>query len=334
MGKTTIYTIAKIAGVSTTTVSKILNNRGNISQETVQRVTSLIKKYNYVPQQRRNRGNAIGVVTFLTNRQPLSSPFVAGLLNGICREAYRCGHDITLLDGERLEKLNAEELLCYYTSNSLLGMLGINLVGTAQLCDRLRQAKLPMVLLANAEGQCVSISTRNYESTAEMIDYIACRGHVRIAFIGLVTNMFETHKIRCRAYCDILGKHGIALRPEFIIDLPDAELVTIKNALSRLMSRPEPPTALFLASEELSMAMPLLKQLGYRIPEDISVAAMSFNPPMAVPGGEPELSAIIQPLEEVGCRGVQLALSLLNGEKTESEQLDNRVIYGDTIRKL
>lgn len=332
-GKATIYTIAKIAGVSTTTVSKILNGRGNISQETVQRVTALIKKYNYIPQQRRNRGNAVGVVTFLTNRRPLSSPFVSGLINGICRKAYELGHDVTLLDGERFEKFSSEELLCYYTSNSLLGLLGINLVGTAPLYKRVMQAKLPMVMLANPEGNVVSVSTRNYESTQEMIDYIICCGHVRIAYIGLVTGKFAVHEMRKKAYCDVLTQKGIPLRHELVVDLPNAEIQTVKNALLRLLSRSEPPTALFVASEELDSTCSILKQMGYRIPEDISVAGMAFTPDH-IAGCDIEFSSIVQPLEEIGEQGVQLLQDMLHGIKCESIQLDNSIVYGDTVRKI
>ena len=95
MPRPTIYTIAKAAGCSATTVSKILNNQGNISAETTARVMAIIKKLNYVPQQRKQHGNALGVITFLTNQRPLASPFVATLLNGICREAFSRGRDVS-----------------------------------------------------------------------------------------------------------------------------------------------------------------------------------------------------------------------------------------------
>ena len=206
MGKPTIYTIAREAGVSTATVSKILNHQGKISPETAQRVMEIIRRHNYVPQQRKQHGNAIGAVTFLSNNRPLASSFVATLLNGVCREAFAHGRDITLIDGNRISRLSPEELHCFYTANSLSGLLGINLSNSEPFYRKLRASQLPYVLLSNAESGGNSVSTKNYESVAEMIDYILCRGHERVAFLGMVIDMFESHIQRLRAYEDTLAR--------------------------------------------------------------------------------------------------------------------------------
>ena len=87
--RVSIYTVAKEAGVSTATVSKIINNSGSISRETSDRVLEIIKKYNFVPQQRRQTGSAIGVVTFLLRQGPLMAPFTARLLNGASPHAIQ-----------------------------------------------------------------------------------------------------------------------------------------------------------------------------------------------------------------------------------------------------
>ena len=306
MGKPTIYTIAREAGVSTATVSKILNHQGKISPETAQRVMEIIRRHNYVPQQRKQHGNAIGAVTFLSNNRPL-------------------------IDRNRISRLSPEELHCFYTANSLSGLLGINLSDSEPFYRKLRASQLPYVLLSNAESGGNSISTKNYESVAEMIDYILCRGHERVAFLGMVIDMFESHIQRLRAYEDTLARHGIPLRKEFVIDLPNGERSTVKNALSRLLARPEPPTALFYASEDLAV-VPILKQLGVRIPEDLSVAGMAIAPPESE--GGPELSTVIQPVEEIGRCGVDFLLELLEGRHPTPKVLDNLVHYGDTIRKI
>ena len=331
MPRPTIYTIAKAAGCSATTVSKILNNQGNISAETTARVMAIIKKLNYVPQQRKQHGNALGVITFLTNQRPLASPFVATLLNGICREAFSRGRDITLLDGERLAKLTPEELHCFYNSNSLSGLLGINLSDFNPFCTKLRTSNFPYVLLANSGTTGNSVYSRNYEAVTEMIDYICGMGHTRIAFIGVVLNYCESHIQRLKAYKDTLSKHNIPIRPEFIADLPDLERTTIKNALSRLMARKEPPTALFFASEDMEI-LPVIKQMGLKIPEDISVAGMTIKRQDDTAGAE--LATIVQPIEQIGQCGVELLLEQLDGRTLCEKVLDCQIYYGDTIRKI
>ena len=88
MKRPSIYTIAREAGVSTATVSKIVNNHGNISRETSARVLEIIKKHNYVPQQRKQTESAVGVITFHNNRRPLAAPFTGRLLNGVCLQCF------------------------------------------------------------------------------------------------------------------------------------------------------------------------------------------------------------------------------------------------------
>ena len=98
MKRPSIYTIAREAGVSTATVSKIVNNHGNISRETSARVLEIIKKHNYVPQQRKQTESAVGVITFHNNRRPLASPFTGRLLNGVCLQCFEEGKDMILID--------------------------------------------------------------------------------------------------------------------------------------------------------------------------------------------------------------------------------------------
>ena len=184
--RVSIYTVAKEAGVSTATVSKIINNSGSISRETSDRVLEIIKKYNFVPQQRRQTGSAIGVVTFLLRQGPLMAPFTARLLNGACRQAFLAGRDLVLIDGERLAGLTPEELYCHYASNSLAGLLICNVAAENPFCTKLRKSGIPFILLANGstDDSVNFVTTRNYEAVYELVDYMLCLGHRRIAYMG------------------------------------------------------------------------------------------------------------------------------------------------------
>ena len=266
--RVSIYTVAKEAGVSTATVSKIINNSGSISRETSDRVLEIIKKYNFVPQQRRQTGSAIGVVTFLLRQGPLMAPFTARLLNGACRQAFLAGRDLVLIDGERLAGLTPEELYCHYASNSLAGLLICNVAAENPFCTKLRKSGIPFILLANGstDDSVNFVTTRNYEAVYELVDYMLCLGHRRIAYMGVLNRAVDSHRERLRAFYDIHNKHGIDPYPEYVLDLPDAEISTIKNALTRLFARLESPTALFIGGEELDKAYTLLPQLGIEVP--------------------------------------------------------------------
>ncbi len=335
MRKPSIYTIAREAGVSTATVSKIVNNHGNISRETSARVLELIKKYNYVPQQRKQSASAVGVMTFMNNRRPLASPFTGRLLNGVCLQCFDEGKDLILIDGDRLADSTPEELYCHYASNSLAGLLVCNKTADEPFCLRLKESGVPFVLLANSDpGDTVNfVATRNYESTAELVDYMICLGHRRIAYFGLLNRIMSSHRERFQAFQDIHAKHKIEPRPEFILDLPNAESATLKNAIQRLIARPEPPTALFIASDEFENLYPLLDDLRIDVPTTISVAGFRMERDDEQPGRD--YSRIVQPTEMIGRRGVSALLQLASGKITHvHEYLDNKVNYGETIQKI
>lgn len=335
MKRASIYTIAKEAGVSTATVSKIVNNHGNISQETSARVLEIIKRHNYVPQQRKQTESAIGVMTFLNNRRPLASPFTGRLLNGVCLQCFDEGKDMLLIDGDRFTNATPDELYCYYASNSLAGLLICNKPADDPFCRMLRESGVPFLLLANAavESGINFVSTRNYEAVCELVDYMICLGHRRIAYLGLLNELFATHRERLRAFRNTHEKHGLQPRPEFILDLPNAEIATIRNALLRLLARPEPPTALFIASEECEKTFSLLTEMKIHVPEALSVAGMRMERDDAVP--RPGCSCIIQPTELIGRRGVIAILELANGKRNSvCEMLDNTVNYGGTVCKI
>lgn len=329
-----IYFIAREAGVSTATVSKIINNHGNISKETSERVLKLIQKYNYVPQQRKQSGSSIGVVVFFSNRQPLASPFTARLLNGICLSAFAQNKSLTLIDHERFSALTPEEIYCYYAGNSLAGVLLCNLAGEDPFCDRMLRSGVPFILLAtntDSRAKVNFISTRNYEAVRDLVDYMICLGHRRIAFLGMLNAAFNCHRDRVRAFTDICKAHGIETPPEYILDLQNAELQTIRNAMARLFARPEPPDALFIASEDVYEQFPQFADL---MPPDLSVAGMRLE--NTVPRNDTrEWSAIYQPVEEIGRLAVERLLELVSGKRRHvQELLDNAVHYGETVKRL
>ncbi len=332
MEKATIYTIAKAAGVSTSTVSKIVNQSGNISPETTARVMEIIRKYNYIPQQRKQQENAIGVVVFMDEGRPFASPFTAGVVNGICTEAFRAGKDVTLLSGERLSKLGSEELHCFYNVNSLTGILGINMAGNNPLGENLRESGLPLVFLANPEQECLSVAGDNYPSVCEMIDYMIGMGHEKIAYFGLLNSVFQSHARRYRAYVDTMRQHGLEVLPELVVDIPNAAPDTVRNALSRLFGRKQMPTALFFASEALAPLVFMLMHMGFKIPDDISLAGMQVESQENIL--QPDLAAVTQPAEAIGQRGVHLLLNRAGGLPAQSELLPDRVHFGNTVRRL
>lgn len=334
--RVSIYNIARTAGVSVSTVSKVINGQGKISLATAGRVQSVIKRLNYSPQQRRSSCNTVGVVIFYAGNKPFGSSFSISLLNSISEHLFMQEKNLTLLAGERLESFNSDELFCFCTANSLAGLLVMNLSADSAFNQVLLHSKLPFILLANASTgpqPCNYVTSSNYNSTKEMLEYMICLGHHRIAFLGVICNQMESHMERVRAYRDVHQAHSLPVCSEYLLDLPDASINTVSNSLQKLLAPPEKPTALFLAGENLEKIPQLLPGLGYRVPEDISVAG--FMNEKEDLGQASDFSAIRQNTAEIGRCSVMHLLNLLDHpEEIVAEEIACKITFGKTVRRL
>ena len=123
------------------------------------------------------------------------------------------------------------------------------------------------------------------------------------------------------------------LRPEFVLELSDAEIPTMKNALQRLLARPEPPTALFVGADECVKLYPLLGEMKIDVPGRLSVAGYRMEGDSDASGID--YSSIIQPTARVGRYGVTRLLELVSSvcDKVD-DKLDNTVNFGETVRRI
>lgn len=334
MAKATIYSIAEKAGLSPATVSKVLNNQGHVSAATIAKVQAIVKETNYKPQQRKQMVQTIGIIIFKVEGKPFCDSFMGELMNGICSEAFRQGRTITFINPAEVVDLSPEEFHCYCLNHGIAGVLLPNIAMQDRFIEKIRQADIPFCVMANIfqEDSIASVGTDNYESTMELLDYVICLGHTQIAFLGLVTDQVESHRERFRAYLDIHKKHNLKVHDELIIDLPDAENTTIRNELIRLMSRPKRPTAIFYCAETLMKVIPILQSMGISTPENVSISGykMMSDEELLFP----DISAIIQPAEEIGSTSVKLLIAKLEHKKVSTVRLKNKIVYGSTVKNL
>ena len=335
MKKPTIYSIAKQAGLSPATVSNVLNNQGGVSEKTIAKVLAIAKECNYQPQQRKQLNQTIGVVLFHITDKPLSHPFSSLLLSGACAETFERDRTLTFISPAKVINLSPDELHCFFINHGIAGLLLCNITDDDPFCEKIKKSGIPFAILANKaddEYDYLYVTTDNYESTYELMDYVACLGHKEIAFLGLITDQIESHRERLQAYLDVLKKHNLLIRNEFIINLPDVENHTIKNELTRLMSRQTRPTAIFYCSEELINIFSVLKNMNLSIPDQISVAGFNLesnNELLSL-----EISAVIQPTYEIGRTAVKSLIDKIENKKTSSTILKNKIIYGSTVKQI
>lgn len=331
MKKITIKSIAGKAGVSVATVSKVINNSGNISDRTRDKVLSIIQRAGFVPQQRKQKANSLGVFMFSFEGSAFLSNYDSMVFSGICREAFAQGYDVTLINGEKIKEMSPHELHCYFLSNSLSCAILLGYTATEKFRDIILKSEIPFISVGDvAKTDCVF--SKSDEAAAAMIDYMICLGHRKIAYLGLVTDRVSAHTKRFNAYRKILAENRIPVKKEYILNLPDAKHLTILNALQRLIASHDRPDALFFESELFSKVIPMLQDLKVKVPEELSVAGF-YCSDEPVCGMRP--SAIIQPDEKLGRCAVDNLLARLNVRLNDLRiMLDCQVIYGETIRKI
>ncbi len=333
--KVSIYTIADEVGVSTATVSKVINNKGYVSEKIAEKVLRTIRKYNYVPTQKKHSDNAIGVVCF-HNERLLASPFSSKLMTGMSLQAFKDGNELLLIDGKALVGMTPEELFRYRFSRSICGFLLLNADAESPLMGAMSNGKVPFINIANSCNDTTFnyISSHNYESAMEVVDYMICMGHRRIAIAGVLMQQVNSHRERFDGYRAALEKHKIELNSDFILELPDQEPETFDNAVKRLMGRAEPPTAIFFINTECgNMLYSTLNAQNYRLPDDISLAGC-YEMPESFPSTI-DFASFAQPAEEMGALAVKNIKELSHSPKKSIHlRVDNIISYGNTVKKL
>lgn len=333
--KISIYTIATEAGVSTATVSKVINNTGYVSEEISEKILQIIRKYNYVPTQKKHSDNAIGVVCFY-NERLLASPFSSKLMTGISAQAFKTGHELLLIDGNALTGMSAEELYRYRFSRSTCGFLLLNADFDSPILQTMTQANVPFINIANAcnENKFNYISSNNFESAQEIVDYMICMGHRRIAIAGVLLKRINSHKERFDGYCAAMEKHQLTIDDSFVVELSDQEPETIANAVKRLMGRAEPPTAIFFINTECgNLIYSTLIAEKYKVPGDISLAGC-YEMPESFPS-QIDFTSFCQPAEEMGELAVINLKKITENTSTRVHlRVKNTISYGKTVKKI
>ncbi|SFV06627.1 LacI family DNA-binding transcriptional regulator [Pseudoduganella namucuonensis] len=320
--------IARLAGVSTSTVSRALAGSKLVNEETRQRVMELARSLKYsinigAQNLRLKQNRTVGVVVpFDTNtRQHLTDPFFLGMLGSLADALTEQGFDMLL------SRVDAEELDAAAQPFDTGRVIGVILIGQWRHHDQLNQlaarhvpivvwgAQLPQQLYCTVGGDNVSgglLATR----------HLLERGRKRIAFLGDV-NLPEVAQ-RYRGYCNALEEAGMA---------PDAQLCVPVSFLPEggadgvreLARRGCDYDALFASSDLLAMtAINTLRAQGREVPRDVAVAGYDdielstyFHPP---------LTTVRQPIAAAGRALVAALLEQAEGRAVVSQQLPTELI--------
>ena len=323
----TIYDVARTAGVSPKTVSRVLNGDGPVGRKTRKLVEAAITELGYVPSSaaramRSNRSGLIGLITGAISLTPtkveLSGLPDLFIVQGVQRAIEAAGMTLLISDtGGRSERV--PQLMRTFAEHRVEGLIYV--------ADYHRKVELPPMpgirhlVLANGYDDrgtpCVLPDDR--QGQYRLVSEAIARGHRRIAYLTLARSLDAT-RLRTQGYREALEAAGLAYDPALVIesDLPrpdsEAEAQLLWDAIDRVLALPEPPTLLCLGNDRMAMrAYGILRSRGLKLPDDISVAGYD-NYRMLAETLFPPLTTVELPYAAMGVRAAQLLMARIQGE--------------------
>jgi LacI family transcriptional regulator len=308
----TINDVAKRAGVSRMTVSRVLNNSGYISQETRERVEKAIAETNYVPNAlarslRFKQTNIIAlIITDITN------PFFTSVARGVEDVAREQGLSVVFCNTDESEAAEVA-YLDILLQRQIDGFLLVPARDSSESIALLQSRAVPAVVVDRRvpHGPVDGVRSDSEQGAYQLIRHLLDLGHTRIAVLS-GSSAVSTAVDRVAGYTRALREAGIAINQQQIFfdqfTQGDGYLMA-----RQALAAGTPPTAIFAANNFIAFgAIRAIREAGLRIPEDISIVAFDDLPQAMI--WEPFLTVSAQPAYEIGQRATELLLSRLSGE--------------------
>ncbi|RXZ35546.1 LacI family DNA-binding transcriptional regulator [Sphingomonas desiccabilis] len=327
----TISDVAKRAGVSPMTVSRVINGEANVRPATRDAVNAAISALNYAPNRAARSLAGAGQVRIGLLYSNPSAGFLSEFLLGSLDQASRSDVQIVV---ERCELGEHElEVAQHLVRGGIDGIiLPPPLCEAPALLSLLRSARIPTVAVATgvpAENQ-LAIRIDDREAAAMMTRHIMELGHRRIGFIAGNPNLSASAQ-RLEGFREALAAAGMAEDPALIVD----GLFTYRSGLDaaeQLLDLAEPPTAIFSSNDDMAAAtVAIAHRRGLDVPGDLTVCG--FDDTTLATAIWPELTTIHQPIADMARAAVELLVATLRQQKHLDGAAEQQVLDFTLIRR-
>ena len=315
----TIKDVAKLAGVSISTVSRVINDSKPVTDEVKQRVLDVIKETGYVPNPLARslvtkKSKLLGVIV-----PEVSDSFVNEIVNGIECVTKMYGYDILLANtySEKSQELKSIDLL---KAKQVEGIVMISWTLDEDHIKSINNSGIPATYISKTAQtfDVYTVSTNNEDATYDMTKYLIDKGHKEIALImtSEADTILETE--RRRGYERALTDNNIAINPD-IIRYGNTDHDNGYKVMAELLDEGIKPDAVFVTGDEAAIgAINAILDKGYNVPNDISVAG--FNNTKLSKMYRPKLTTVGQPLYDMGAVAMRMVIKMINGETLEEKK--------------
>lgn len=322
-----IMDVARRAGVSIATVSRVVNGQTVVAPETRERVMEAVRELGYQPNALaaslvRGRSRTLGIVI-----PDISNPFFPEVVRGLEDAAHKAGYNVILCNSD----LNIDKEIEYFEvlrQKQVDGLIYHSGTVTSRHLEVFERLNLPVVLAATHDDgyhfPCVLVDNRR--AAEEAMDHLIDLGHRRL---GVITgNDPISGKTRLAGYRDALNKHGLKLPEEWTAVL-DWRFESAYAAAQRMFDGKRRPTAVAVASDYMALGVVAAAiDIGLQVPRDVSV--IGFDNIRLAAEVRPALTTVAQPMYEMGAEAASLLIRCITEGVPEGDQatviLPNRLV--------
>ncbi|HEU5355214.1 MAG TPA: LacI family DNA-binding transcriptional regulator [Actinocrinis sp.] len=328
----TMTSIAREAGVSVPTVSRVLNGRSDVAPETRERVEELLRRHGYRRRVNRTQEPA-GLIDLVFN--DLDSPWAVEIIRGV----EDVGHAAcvgTVVSAIHRRPTATRQWLRNVQARNTDGVILVTSDVQSPLHAELRRINVPTVVIdpAGVPGHEVpTVGAANWSGALAATEHLISLGHRRIGFIAGPRTLVCS-RTRLDGYRAALETAEIAVDPQLIVQGDFYHESGFKGT-AELLSLAHPPTAIFASSDQMALGgYEAVRQRGLRVPDDLSI--IGFDDLPEVRWSSPPLTTVRQPLSDMGALAARTLLRLAGGERIESLrfELPTQLVVRDSTGAL
>lgn len=312
----TLEDIGRLAGVSRSTVSRVINHQSSVSPDVRQRVQEVIQRMGYSPNVAARslvsgRSGVIGLVIPSRVHSVFEDPYFSRLIQGITAASNRAQNTLSLFLFQ-----NEEEEIELYPRVVKSGFLDGLIITATRMADpllaKVTVGEIPIVMVGRPDADGISyVNADNHGGAVEAATHLSRLGFERIGLLGAPVST-TAGLDRLNGFVEGLAMCGKALHPELRVDGDFSERGG-HAAMRELI--PRNPDAVFVASDTMAVgALRAIREQGLAVPQDI--ALVGFD---GLPSSEesvPSLTTVRQPVTQTGARAVHMLNDLVNGVVT------------------
>jgi LacI family transcriptional regulator len=329
----TIQDVAKAAGVSVSTVSRVLNDKDDVSPETYRKVRDVIKESGYTSSlaarsMRSRRTNVVGLIL-----PDVKDPFSVQVMRGVNRAIDELGYDLIVYTSGSIKKDSSAGRERHYVS-LLNGSITDGIIVVTPTATTFSTTSPVVAVDPNNESpEFPAVIATNRDGALAMMEYLISLGHRRIGFIGGRPELQSAVR-RLQGYEDGLRQANIPIDPALI---QAGDFTTERGFMcaQKLLGLSDPPTAIFAANDQSAIgAIQAANQAGLRIPDDLSVVGFDNIPEAGFMS--PGLTTVDQFIDRMGYVATEMLIDLIQGEMLESNlhKIPTQLIVRDTCRAI